>query len=133
MEDTKKLLVEYRSLMGLDDAASVARKEEIAELLKKSATAGTQEQAREFVKDNLARIDSDMAVLRHKIDSESYGLLPLSYIAKRYFGKSAAWLSQRLNGTPVRGHVYTLNDEQKSTFNNALQEIGDRIASLRLA
>ncbi|WP_308007603.1 DUF5053 domain-containing protein [uncultured Prevotella sp.] len=133
MEDTKKLLAEYRSLMGLDDAASVARKEEIAELLKKSATAGTQEQAREFVKDNLARIDSDMAVLRHKIDSESYGLLPLSYIAKRYFGKSAAWLSQRLNGTPVRGHVYTLNDEQKSTFNNALQEIGDRIASLRLA
>ena len=133
MEDTKKLLAEYRSLMGLDDAASVARKEEIAELLKKSATAGTQEQAREFVKDNLARIDSDMAVLRHKIDSESYGLLPLSYIAKRYFGKSAAWLSQRLNGTPVRGHVYTLNDEQKSTSNNALQEIGDRIASLRLA
>lgn len=133
MEDTKKLLAEYRSLMGLDDAASVARKEEIAELLKKSATAGTQEQTREFVKDNLARIDSDMAVLRHKIDSESYGLLPLSYIAKRYFGKSAAWLSQRLNGTPVRGHVYTLNDEQKSTFNNALQEIGDRIASLRLA
>mgnify|MGYP000219501281 FL=1 len=133
MEDTKKLLAEYRSLMGLDDAASVARKEEIAELLKKSATAETQEQAKEFVKDNLARIDSDMAVLRHKIDSESYGLLPLSYIAKRYFGKSAAWLSQRLNGTPVRGHVYTLNDEQKSTFNNALQEIGDRIASLRLA
>lgn len=133
MEDTKKLLAEYRSLMGLDDAASVARKEEIAELLKKSATAGTQEQAREFVKDNLARIDADMAVLRHKIDSESYGLLPLSYIAKRYFGKSAAWLSQRLNGTPVRGHVYTLNDEQKSTFNNALQEIGERIASLRLA
>lgn len=133
MEDSKKLLEEYKSLMGLDDAVSVARKEEITELLKNNATAEVREQARAFVKESLTRIDMDMAVLRNRIDSESYGLLPLSYIAKNYFGKSAAWLSQRLNGTSVRGHVYTLNDEQKVTFNTALKEIGERIASLRLA
>ena len=60
-------------------------------------------------------------------------LLPLRYIAQKYFGKSAAWLSQRLNGSEVRGHVYTLNAEQKSIFNRAVQEIGQRISSLQLA
>ncbi|WP_363296203.1 DUF5053 domain-containing protein [uncultured Prevotella sp.] len=60
-------------------------------------------------------------------------LLPLRYIAQEYFGKSAAWLSQRLNGSEVRGHVYTLNSEQKEIFNRAVQEIGQRISSLQLA
>lgn len=132
MNETKNLLTEYQSLMGLGDAESIARKKQIADILKQSATAETKEQARTFVKGNLTRIDADIEKLRNKIDSESYGLLPLSYIARNYFGKSAAWLSQRLNGTPVRGHVYTLNEEQKSVFNKALQEIGRRIALLRL-
>ena len=45
--------------------------------------------------------------------------LPMSYIAKHYFGKSASWLYQRINGNTVRGRVYTLNDEQRATFNAA--------------
>ena len=57
----------------------------------------------------------------------------MSYIAKHYFGKSSAWLSQRINGTLVRGKAYTLNDEQKRIFNNALQDISSRIGSLHLA
>ncbi len=40
--------------------------------------------------------------------------------------------SQRLNGSEVRGHVYTLNSEQKDIFNRAVQEIGQRISSLQL-
>ena len=54
-------------------------------------------------------------------------------IAQKYFGKSAAWLSQRLNGSEARGYVYTLNAEQKSIFNRAVKEIGQRISSLQLA
>lgn len=58
--------------------------------------------------------------------------LPMSYIAEHYFNKSASWLSQRVNGTPVRGRVYTLNSEQKEIFNRALREIGEMIKSYRL-
>lgn len=58
--------------------------------------------------------------------------IPLSYIAEHYFKKSASWLSQRINGTPVRGKVYTLNGEQKEIFNRAMREIGEMIKSYRL-
>ena len=58
--------------------------------------------------------------------------LPLSYIAEHYFKKSASWLSQRINGTPVRGRVYTLNEEQKEIFNRALSDIGRLIGSYRI-
>ena len=57
----------------------------------------------------------------------------MSYIAKHYFGKSASWLYQRINGNKVDGRVYTLNAEQKATFNRALQEIAKRISSFSIA
>lgn len=57
-------------------------------------------------------------------------IVPISYIAKNYFGKSRAWLYQRINGYRVRGHVYTLNDNELETFNRALKEIGNKIGSL---
>lgn len=62
-----------------------------------------------------------------------YELLPLSYIAEVYFGKPKAWLYQRLNGYEIRGHRYTLNEEQKQTFNRACQELGQCIGSFCLA
>lgn len=70
--------------------------------------------------------------LRAQIAGETYRLLPLSYIAEHYFGKSVAWLSQRLNGTLVRGRSYTLNEEQKKIFNDATQDISLRIGSIHL-
>ncbi len=58
--------------------------------------------------------------------------LPMSYIAKHYFGKSASWLYQRINGNTVRGRVYTLNDEQRATFNAALQDIARQLSSFSI-
>ena len=58
--------------------------------------------------------------------------LPMAYIAEHYFNKSASWLSQRVNGTPVRGRVYALNSEQKEIFNRALREIGEFLQSYRI-
>lgn len=54
--------------------------------------------------------------LRAQIAGETYRLLPLSYIAEHYFGKSAAWLSQRLNGTLVHGRSYTPQRRAKEDF-----------------
>ena len=58
--------------------------------------------------------------------------LPMSYIAKHYFGKSASWLYRRINGNTVRGRVYTLNDEQRATFNAALQDIARQLSSFSI-
>lgn len=86
-----------------------------------------------FHQPKMEQLQSEVLALREQLAEDDYKLLPLRYIAQNYFGKSAAWLSQRLNGSKVRGHVYTLNSEQKDIFNRAVQEIGQRISSLQLA
>lgn len=60
-------------------------------------------------------------------------IIPISYIARNYFGKSAAWLQQRLYGYKVRGKVYTLNEKDINTLNLALQDISKKIGSLTIA
>ena len=57
-------------------------------------------------------------------------IIPIAYIARTYFGKSTAWLQQRLYGYKVRGKVYKLSDKDLNIFNNALQDISKRIGSL---
>ena len=133
MEKTDILLQEYKALLGADDEASAKRKKEILAALKEGGTPEAHRRIEEFIGAELERIDGDIQTIRDRIDDEDYRLLPLSYIAKKYFGKSAAWLSQRINGTPVRGRVYTLSAEQKDTFNRAVREIGKRIGSFRIA
>ena len=60
-------------------------------------------------------------------------IIPISYIARHYFGKSTAWLQQRLYGYKVRGRVYTLSAEDRRKFDNALQDIANQIRSFSIA
>lgn len=133
MATTEEMLKEYASLAGNEDAASETRKNEILEWLKAHESDEVRATAKEFVNEQFDKIEHDCAVLRSKISDEDYKILPISYIARTYFGKSASWLSQRINGTLVRGKVYTLNAEQKRIFNDALRDISSRIGSLHLA
>ena len=59
-------------------------------------------------------------------------ILPMSYIARTYFGKSSAWLQQRIYGYKVRGKVYTLSEKDIDTLNFALQDISKKIGSLSI-
>ena len=60
-------------------------------------------------------------------------IVPVSYIARHYFGKSAAWLQQRIYGYKVRGRVYTLNEKDRQTFNDAIRDICEKLGSLSIA
>lgn len=80
----------------------------------------------------IEEIKQDITTLRQQIKEDDYKLIPMSYIAKHYFGKSASWLYQRINGNKVGGRSYTLNEEQKATFNRALQDIAKRISSFSI-
>ena len=55
------------------------------------------------------------------------------YIARHYFGKSAAWLQQRLYGYKVRGRVYTLSTDDRRKFDAALRDIAEQIRSFSIA
>lgn len=132
MEDVKSILEELKSLMSKNDAKSETRRNEIAEWLKNYRTPEVEEEFRKFMEDGLTDITTEINDIRKQIADDDYRLLPLSYIAKKYFGKSHAWLSQRINGTKVRGHVYTLSDEQKQIFNTAMQDLSKFYGSFRL-
>lgn len=92
MENIKILLEEYQSLAGNTDARSEERKKEIIAKLEKMDKDAVAEVAKPFVEENVTRLESEMKVLRSQIDAEDYKLLPISYIAKTYFNKSASWL-----------------------------------------
>ena len=133
MNNNTDLLKEYASLAGKEDEKSEARKIEILNYIKLNADDSDREEAKTFISQKMEQLQSEVLTLHEQLAEEDYKLLPLRYIAQEYFGKSAAWLSQRLNGSEVRGHIYTLNSEQKDIFNRAVKEIGQRISSLQLA
>lgn len=133
MENINSIFNELKSLMGKTDKASEERRDEISLWLKENSTnAEVKEEYNRFMNEGLAEVKSGVDKLREQIDSR-YDLLPISYIAQHYFGKSKAWLYQRLNGNKVRGKVYTLNDEQKNIFNSAVKDIARQIGSVQLS
>jgi hypothetical protein len=59
----------------------------------------------------------------------------ISYISRRFFGKSRSWLHNRLQGYNNNGKPDTLSAEDINTLQNALFTISDEIksAALRLS
>ena len=137
MEEIRKVMEELKSLAGTSDQVSENKKEELANWLVNHKE-GHEDEIDSFMEKWLCEMEADVEnikkqALREQLDDKAYKLIPWSYIAKEYFGKSVSWLTQRINGYAVRGKVYTLNDEQKATLNRALSEIGSLIGSYRVA
>ncbi|MBQ6203615.1 MAG: DUF5053 domain-containing protein [Prevotella sp.] len=135
-KEIEEKLKEYRQLAGNTDPQSEARKEELLKWFDEHQSPELKEKGEKMMGIWLEDLKEDIEdlkrkALRKEMDEKVYKLTPWGYIAKEYFGKSAAWLSQRINGTPVRGQVYTLNAEQKETLNRALSEVGALIGSYR--
>lgn len=84
--------------------------------------------ALDTIADSVEEIDRRLTIREQM--NEIIDLIPLSYIAKNYFGKSRSWLYQRINGYKIRGQVYTLNERELEIFNRALKDIGNKIGSL---
>ena len=56
-------------------------------------------------------------------------IVNLSYIAKKYFGRTQSWLSQRINGCTVNGKKATFTPNEIETLNHALSDIAQIIGS----
>lgn len=138
MRTVQEILEEMKPLMGSLDAEERKRLNTLEDELKTiQMTTGYEAVAKIWYEDGLEEIKKDIGLIEQELKirdqlKEISDILPLSYIAKKYFGKSAAWLYQRINGNKVRGKVYTLNHEEIATFNRALKEIGNRISSLSI-
>lgn len=89
----------------------------------------------DFIMDNFKYMNQEIEELDRMITiqeqlAKDKEIIPIAYIARTYFGKSTAWLQQRLYGYKVRGKVYKLSEKDLNIFNNALQDISKRIGSL---
>lgn len=133
MTEFEKKLQELKPLMALTDFESVTKKEALLQWIEANSEGEENQVAlNSFIESGIEEAKTSIEVLRNQIGSV-YELLPISYIAKHYFGKSRAWLYQRINGNKVRGKMYSLSEEQKEIFNNAIQDISKQIGSVRLA
>ena len=139
-EKAKELIAELRTLAPKTDMHSLERANEIVEWFKNHPE--DKEAGQVFLEYMNTHGVDDMElgvrnmrrqIIAEQLEGDMKRILPMSYIAQHYFNKSRGWLSQRINGTPVKGRVYTLNSEQKETFNRALQDLGEMIGSFRIA
>lgn len=91
----------------------------------------------DFVSERLQNIDKELNVIEEnaiKLQLQEVAeIVSLSYLAKKYFNKSRAWLYQRLNGNIVNGKPARFTNEELQTFNNALQDISKKIGSLNIS
>ena len=136
MEEITKVLEELKAVTGNYDMQSEAKKAELMQWIVEHKE-GHEKEIEAFMEEWLANMEVEneeikKVAIREQISEKAYKLIPWSYIAKNYFGKSVSWLTQRVNGYPVRGKVYTLTEEQKQILNRAFSEIGTFIGSYRI-
>lgn len=132
MEDIEKLLAELKGLMGKEDEKSEARRNEIALWVREHRSPEVEAAWNRFMDKGLSEIGRAVENIRHQIDN-NYDIIPMSYVARHYFGKSQSWLAQRINGYEVRGKVYTLNEAQKAIFNAAMQDLSKQFGSIHIS
>lgn len=76
--------------------------------------------------------EADELIARHKMGSISEAV-SLSYIAKTYFGKSRAWLMQKVNGNMVNGKRAALTPAESQQMREALQDLSEKLSKVALA
>ena len=138
MSRNEELIKEAERLIREQPEGASERIDEIVKELEATDSPEQQQMVSDMLHRQLAVTENNLMeigreLMREQIDDELYRLIPWSYIARTYFHKEPSWLHQRINGSPVRGKVYTLNEEQKQTLNRALADIGRKIGSYRFA
>lgn len=62
-----------------------------------------------------------------KILSETLPFISVSEFSKTYFGKSASWLHQRINGNEVHGKTATFTSDELHQLADALNDVADKL------
>lgn len=75
--------------------------------------------------------EADELIFRSKL-GDMPEFISFSYIAKKYFGKSRAWLMQKVNGNTVHGKQATFTDKERKQFREALQDISKKLANVAM-
>ncbi len=93
----------------------------------------TTQQYEDAVNDIIAAVDDVIADAKDTAARMRLGSIPeaisFSYIARTYFGKSRAWLMQKINGNVVNGRKTGFTDEESRQFRLALIDISNKLSA----
>ncbi|WP_195424673.1 DUF5053 domain-containing protein [Bacteroides cellulosilyticus] len=130
----KEELLTLKPLLGTDSPEFYDKVRDIAS---RYSSEEDKKVIADFVSERLQNIDKELNVIEEnaiKLQLQEVAeIVSLSYLAKKYFNKSRAWLYQRLNGNIVNGKPARFTNEELQTFNNALQDISKKIGSLNIS
>jgi hypothetical protein len=76
------------------------------------------------IKETNARLQDDR--LRKRIE-DILPAISVSYLAKKYFGKTPQWFYQRLNGNLVNGTEAKFTEDELKTLSGAFLDLSDKI------
>ena len=122
--DEEKLAFQKERQSRLDAMTERGRKAYLE--VTEKALQETVKEARRFVE------RAEDALLRDKL-GDIPEVISLSYIAKKYFGKSRNWLYQRINGYLVNGKPARFTDEERKKFVAAINDISDMLKKTSLS
>lgn len=113
------------------EAERIRIDEEITALLD-SMDDGEQKQLATAVSDDLQNIRQGVEALGRTFSAREMiaPVLPfisVSALAKTYFGKSAAWFYQRLNGNIVHGKPVSFTEEELIKLSQALKDVAAQL------
>ena len=74
------------------------------------------------------KAEEETELLKQRVEVLSEAL-SLKYIAKKYFGKSSAWLYQRLNGNVVNGKKMYFSMKEIAQFKAALNDLSIQLSA----
>ena len=91
----------------------------------------------DFILNGYREVNEELKEIEHEISvrkqlEEVKDVISLSYIAKKYFGKSRQWLNNRINGCIVNGKPCKFSEEEKERLNYALSDISNLLGSIRI-
>ena len=76
--------------------------------------------------------DADEMIFRAKL-GDLPDALSFSYIAQKYFGKSRAWLMQKVNGNKIHGKTVTFTDDERRQFREALEDLSKKMSEVAMS
>ena len=107
-----------------------------AEIKRDATTAEDRQLIDDFIGARLPRLAADIDNIHQQATRLQLGeiadMVNLSYIARTYFHRSRAWLSQRINGNTVNGKPCRLTPQELNTLNAALRDMGARLSQTTL-
>ena len=91
-----------------------------------------QKQLSIAVSDDLQKIRQEVGELKRTLSARKLmePILPfisVSALAKEYFGKSASWFYQRLNGNVVHGKPVSFTEEELAKLSRALNDVAAQL------